>query len=223
MSSIAAYGGGRDHDEGDPLAPPDHPDDYTRNKAESERALFQLHAEEGLAVTTLRPAFVYGEHNMLDREAFFWDRIVRDRPVVIPGEGDRLMQWVSADDVARSAVMAADSAAAIGRAYNLAGPPITQVEYVRTLARAAGRDVQLAHIPRERILAAGGGLMAPPLYFGVYLDLPPLTVKPDRARSELGITPTPLEEGLRDTFEWYRRETRPEPDFTWEDALLRAS
>lgn len=219
-SSVAAYGGGTDHDESDPLAPADHPDDYIRNKATTERALFALHRDGVVPVTTLRPAFVYGPHNPFDRESFFWDRIVRDRAVIIPGDGSRPMQFVSAGDVVRSALAAADTEVAAGRAWNLGGPPVTQVEFVQTLARAAGREARLVHVPRERIQAAGGGLMTPPFYFGVYLDLPPLTMKGDRVREELGVELTPLEDGLRETFAWYSAQSRPAPDFTWEDEVI---
>jgi hypothetical protein len=62
--------------------------------------------------------------------------------------------------------------------------------------------------------------MAPPLYFGVYLDLPTLTVRTERAETELGIALTPLDDGLRDTFSWYARQARAEPDFSWEDGLV---
>jgi dTDP-D-glucose 4,6-dehydratase len=31
---------------------------------------------------------------------------------------------------------------------------------------------------------------------------------------------TPFDEGLRQTFEWYRAQERPAPDVEWEDALL---
>ena len=58
MSSVAAYGDGLNHHEGDALAPDDAPELYTRNKAMSERALFRLHQRIGLPVVTLRPPFV---------------------------------------------------------------------------------------------------------------------------------------------------------------------
>jgi nucleoside-diphosphate-sugar epimerase len=113
---------------------------------------------------------------------------------------------------------------AIGHAYNLANyPPITQLDFVRLLARVAGRDADLVHVPRERIQALGGGLLAPPYYFGAFLDIPPITVRADRVRAELGLELTSLEAGLRETFRWYERQRRPRPDFTWEDeALARA-
>jgi len=52
MSSVAAYGDGLNHHEGDALAPDDAPELYVRNKAMSERALFRLHQRIGLPVVT---------------------------------------------------------------------------------------------------------------------------------------------------------------------------
>jgi nucleoside-diphosphate-sugar epimerase len=65
--------------------------------------------------------------------------------------------------------------------------------------------------------------MMPPFYFGVYLDVPPLVVRTERARSELGLEFTPLEDGLRETYRWYKKQQRPQPDFSWEDQLLSAA
>jgi nucleoside-diphosphate-sugar epimerase len=220
MSSIAVYDSGLHHDEDDALAPADHPNPYNAQKAETERVLFRLHRERGIPVTTLRPAFVYGPNNPFARESFFWDRILADRPVIIPGDGARPMQWVHAADVAHAAVLATGAEVAVGRAYNVAGSPLTQVEFVEALARAAGKEPRLVHIPRERIEEAGGSLLEPPLYFGAYLDLPPLTVRASRVRSELGLHVRPLEEGLAETLAWYLDQERPGADFSWEERLL---
>lgn len=220
-SSVAVYPEDGEYDEDAALVPSDVPNPYAANKADSERALFELHRQRNLPVSTLRPAFVYGPNNPFEREAFFWDRIVRGRPIVIPGDGARTMQWVHARDVARAAVLVANSDVAVGRAYNLANyPPISQVEFVGLLATVAGKTANLIQVPRARIQEAGGQLFMPPFYFGAYLDVPPITVRPDRARSELGLELTPLEEGLRETFRWYEEQHRPEPDFSWEDRLL---
>ena len=221
-SSIAAYGAGVDHTETDALAPANDPNTYAAHKAESERVLFRLQREEGIPVTTLRPAFVYGPHNGFDREAWFWDRIVADRPVIVPGDGSRPMQFVHAEDVARVGLAAARRAASKGAAYGLGcTPPISQEELVQRLARAAGKSVRIVHVPRERLEAAGGTLFAPPLYFGVFLDPAPMTAKGDKVRDELGIELIPLDEGFRQTFEWYRTQERPQPDFSWEDQFVQ--
>ncbi|MBV8569761.1 MAG: NAD-dependent epimerase/dehydratase family protein, partial [Acidobacteriaceae bacterium] len=55
MSSVAAYGDGLNHHEGDALAPDDHANAYARNKAMTERALFRLHQRTGFPIVTLRP------------------------------------------------------------------------------------------------------------------------------------------------------------------------
>ncbi len=221
-SSVAVFPVGGVFDEDSPLVPSDSPEPYGAQKAASERALFALCQSDGVAVTTLRPAFIYGAHNPFDREAFFWDRLRDGRPIVIPGDGRATMQWAWSLDVARAAVLAAARDVAVGRAYNLANyPAITQLDFVHLLGRISGRAAKVVHVPRALIQQRGGALLAPPLYFGAFLDIPPITVRADRVHDELGLTLTPLETGLRETFTWYERQERPRPDYSWEDALLR--
>ena len=220
-SSIAAYPVGGEYDETDALVPSDYPNQYGAHKADSERALFELHRRQQLPVTTLRPAFIYGPNNPFDREAFFWDRIVADRPIIVPDDGARTMQWVHVDDVARAAISAASNEAAIGHAYNLANyPPVTQIEFVELLAQVAGKPANVVRLPRDLIERMGGNVFGAPMYFGVYLDIPPITVRVDRVRAELGLELRPLEDGLRETYQWYRQRRRPKPDFSFEDRLL---
>ncbi len=221
-SSVAAYGDVDEADEDAPLAAADHPDDYVRNKAESERALLRLHAENGLPAVSLRPPYIYGPENPFYREAFFWDRLLVPRPIIVPGDGSRLMGFIHADDFARASILAAESERAAGRAYNIAhAHPVTQEELVRTLARVAGVEPRLVFVPRETLTARGGRVFEPPYYFGQYFDMPAIVQKTDRARDELGFEARDFEEGLADSFEWYRREgVRKEPDVSWEDELL---
>ncbi|QJR37260.1 NAD-dependent epimerase/dehydratase family protein [Gemmatimonas groenlandica] len=223
-SSVAVYSTGGPFTEDSPLVPEDHPDVYGAQKANSERALFALGPSDGLPVSTLRPAFIYGPHNAFDREAFFWDRLRDGRPIIIPDDGQATMQWVSAHDVARAAILAATHEAAIGQAYNLGNdPPITQLDFVHLLARAAGTEAQVVHVPRARIQQLGGSLMQPPNYFGVYLDIPAITANAAQVTEHLGLTLTPLEHGMRETYAWYAQQPRVARDYAWEDALLRAN
>lgn len=219
-SSVAVYPEGGIFSEDAELVPASYPNPYSAQKAESERALFRLAEETGLRVSTLRPAFVHGPHNPFEREAFFWDRLVAGRPIILPEDGRRTMQWVSAADVAQAAVLAATMESGANRAFNLAGEPLTQAEYVRLLARVAGVEAELVPVPREQLQAAGGDLFGPPLYFGVFLDIPPITVSGERVREVLGLELTPLEAGLRETFDWYRSQDRTEPAVEWEDQVL---
>ncbi len=223
-SSCAAYGSGLDRLEDDALAPQDDPDAYCRNKANTERMLLRLHRERGLPAVTLRPPYLYGPENPFYREQFFWDRMLARRPIIVPGDGTRLMQFVYVHDYADAAIAAAESDNAVGRAYNVAEPePITQRELVQALAEAAGCAApQMVSIERELLTKLGGNLFEPPFYFAQYYDMPPITEDTSRAQSELGFRATPFIEGLRRTFAWYKNAERPEPDFSFDDKALAA-
>jgi nucleoside-diphosphate-sugar epimerase len=141
----------------------------------------------------------------------------------VPEDGTGTMQWVHVRDVARAAMRSADDDRSSGRAFNLASyPPVTQLEFVQLLARIAGKPANVVHIQREELVRRGGQLFTPPYYFGVYLDIPPITVRSDRARAELGLQLAPLEDGLGETYRWYQQQQRRPPDFSWEDNLLSA-
>src|SRR6202020_1014025 len=131
MSSVAAYGDVMNHAEDDPLASDIHPNPYIRNKATSERALFRMYHESRFPVVTMRPPFVYGPENPFYREAFFWDRLKLDRPIIIPGDGNRLMQSVHVNDLADACFYALDKHTAPGRAFNVGDEKaLTQVDAV---------------------------------------------------------------------------------------------
>ncbi len=223
MSSVAAYGDGLNHAEDDPLASDIHPDKYVRNKAVSERALFRMYHESKFPVVTLRPPFVYGPENPFYREAFFWDRMKHDRPIIIPGDGNRLMQFIYVNDLVEAAYAALEKPTAPGRAFNVADDkPLTQVEVVNEFAKAVGKSPQLVRVPRDLIARNGGNAFVEPLYFGQYYDLPPITQVVGRIKRVLGVVLTPFAVGLRETHKWYQRHPSHKTlDFTLEDKLMK--
>lgn len=223
-SSVAAYSSGLDHDEDDALAPPDDQDAYCRNKAETERMLFRLHREQGLPAVTLRPPFIYGPENPFYREQFFFDRLLAGRPILIPGDGSRLMQFVYRDDYVQACLLALDNDRAAGQAYNVGhAAAITQRELVEALGAAAGRKPELVFAPREKLLELGGEVFQPPYYFAQYYDMPPITMSTKRITDQLGFVETPFGEALERTFEWYNSQTsRPAPDFSFDEMVLKS-
>jgi len=222
MSSVAAYAEGLNHHEGDGLAMDDHPDRYMRQKAQAERALFRLHQRHGTPVVTIRPPFVYGPDNPFYREQFFWDRIRDKRPVILPGDGRRLMQFVYVKDLAQACIKAMDVPGVAGHAFNIACPrPLTQAEVVESIASAAGKTIETVRMPREKIMRMGGHPHGPKLYFGTYFDIPPITMIVAKAQRVLGFKPTPFAEGLKETYRWYsRKHPHSEFDYSFEDSLL---
>ena len=222
MSSVAAYGDGLNHHEGDALAPDNHPDSYVRNKAMSERALFRMHQRNGFPVVTLRPPYIYGPGNPYYREAFFWDRIRDNRAIVLPGDGRRLMQFVYVKDLIAAALKAAEDTHAIGHAFNVANlKPITQFDLVNILGDVAGKNPHIVRIPRPKILQMGGHPMGPNLYFGMYFDMPAITQVINKAQRVLKFQPTDFKEGLKETYKWYMRHHQKDgSNYPFEDKLI---
>jgi len=224
LSSVASYGDGLNHKESDPLAPDYHPEPYVRHKATTERLLFRMHAKSGLPVVTFRPPFVYGPGTNYYREQFFWDRLRAGRPIVIPGDGHRLMQFAYVHDLTLAMRKAMTEPRAVGEAFNIGDTkPLTQVELVERLARAAGVEPVLARIPRDVIQQAGGNAMAEPFYFGEYYDLAPITMNIGKVTRMLKMKLTPFEAGLKETWRWYTRHHKPRTaGFEFDDKLLAA-
>ncbi len=223
MSSVAAYGDGLNHHEGDALAPDDHPSPYARNKAMSERALFRMHQRSGFPIATLRPPFVYGPGDPFYREAFFWDRFRANRPVILPSEGHRLMQFIYVKDLVELAIKVMEQRNAVGHAFNTANQrAITQHELVLDLARVAGvKQPHVLSIPRELIHRAGGQVLGEKLYFGSYFDVPAITQIVTKAQRMLAFKPTDFVVGLKTTYRAYlKKRGFPRPDFSFEDELL---
>lgn len=225
MSSVAAYGDGLNHHEGDALAPDNHPDAYVRNKAMSERALFRMHQRNGFPVVTMRPPYIYGPANPFYREAFFWDRLRDNRKIVLPGDGRRLMQFVFVKDLVAACLRAIDEPGAVGHAFNIANArPVTQLELVQILGQVAGKTPEIVRIPRPKILQMGGHPMGPNLYFGYYFDLPPITQVITKAQRVLKFKPTDFVEGLKETYRWYlRHQEKDTSNYAFEDKLIAAA
>jgi nucleoside-diphosphate-sugar epimerase len=222
MSSVAAYGDGLNHKESDPLAPDYHADSYVSNKATTERLLFRMHAQTGLPLVTFRPPFIYGPNNPYYREQFFWDRLRAGRPIVIPGDGHRLMQFAYVNDVVEALVRAMYEPRAIGEAFNMGdSKPLTQVELVERLAKAANTEATLARVPRDVIQQAGGNAMEEPFYFGEYFDVPPITMNIGKVTRLLKMKLTPFDVGLKETYRWYVRNHKPRTaGFEFDERLL---
>ncbi len=176
----------------------------------------------GLPVVTFRPPFVYGPDNPFYREQFFWDRLRAGRPIIIPGDGHRLMQFVYVNDLVQAMVRAMEEPNAVGEAFNIGDPkPLTQVELVEKLAKAANVEPPLVRVPRDVIQQAGGNAMDEPYYFGEYFDLPPITENIGKVTRVLKMKLTPFEAGLKETYRWYTRNHKPRTaGFEFDDKLL---
>ena len=191
--------------------------EYAKNKIAGEDALLRRHREAGLPVTIVRPTHVYGPLNTRNNETFFFDRLVRGRPVLLPDAGGWLRQFGHVEDLADAMAAMLGVPAAFGRSSNVSGEEaITQAGFAELIADVIKRPLTLVPAPTP-----AGGKPAP---FGQNLVYDCHAVyTTTRVRAELGLRPRySLAAGLAQTFEWYLREglDRRPIDFAGEDALL---
>ncbi|RJT28509.1 hypothetical protein D3227_34185 [Mesorhizobium waimense] len=91
---------------------------------------------------------MFGPNNDLDRESWFFRRIRHGRPVLVPGSGSSVYQFLHEDDLGAAITTwlsrTKDALGPIFAAYNLADPElVTSAGLTVLLARVAGREVKM--------------------------------------------------------------------------------
>lgn len=121
------------HKEGDPVDP------KSRHKGKHETEAYLASSE--LPWTSIRPTYIYGSKNYNDLEAWFFDRIVRNRPIPIPGNGQLLTQFGHCYDLATAMAAVLGNSNAIGQIYNISGDRfVTFTGLAKACAIAAGKN-----------------------------------------------------------------------------------
>ncbi|MDJ0569696.1 MAG: NAD-dependent epimerase/dehydratase family protein [Pleurocapsa sp. MO_192.B19] len=129
------------HREGDAVDP------NSRHKGKHHTEAYL--AKSGIPWTSIRPVYIYGPENYNDLEAWFFDRIVRDRPLPIPGNGMYITQFGHIQDLAVAMAKILGNQTAIGKIYNISGDRyVTFNGLAMACASAVGKspeDIKLVH------------------------------------------------------------------------------
>lgn len=210
VSSLAVSGPtvpGRPLEEADrdrPVTP------YGRSKQAGEEAV----RASGVAFTIVRPPVVYGPR---DRQVLRLFRIAKTGVAPLLGDGTQELSFVHAADLARALMAAGESPATEGRTYHAAHPErVTQRAFVQAIGRAVGRSVRTLPLPPLVVRGAlwSTGAFARVLGRATLLShekadellAPAWTCSSEALARDAGWRAgIPLEEGLRETAEWYRR------------------
>ncbi len=134
------------------------------------------------------------------------------RGVVVQGDLDAPHSFTYAEDVARTLVRLAEDERAWGRPWHVpTAPAVTLREVARRIADVAGvSDRGLVVLPRAAVRL--GGLAVPflrELPEVRYQFAAPFVLDSSAAQRTFGLEPTPMDEGLRRTVEWWRAQERP--------------
>lgn len=193
---------------------------YGVGKVQCEDRLLELWRLEGLPVTVLRVGHTLGPRSpAATRDPGFFARIDAGRPILIPGDGFAALSLVHTKDVARLMASLIGNEAVRGEAYNVSGAEVTSiVGVVHLVARAMGKTAEIVHVPMD----VARRQHPPLLHWGESLAGAAI-LSIDKALRDIDWTPQfGIEDGYRDSYEWFLREGRGryQFDFTADDALL---
>ena len=195
---------------------PTDPQSRHAGKADTEAWL----RKEGIPFTSFRPTYIYGPGNYNPVERWFFDRIVHNRPIPLPGDGSTITQLGHVEDLAEAMARCIEVDAAANRIYNCSGKQgISFRGLIRAAAVACGRDPDGLDLrsfnpsdldPKAR--------KAFPLRLNHFLtDI-------TRVERELAWQPSfDLAKGLADSYSNdYAKSPTAAPDFSSDEALIGA-
>lgn len=213
VSSLTSYGPSaveRPHVETDPRRPIEF---YGQSKLEAEHA---VEASRDVSWTILRPGGVYGPGDVDYFEIF--KSIAKNG--ISPFYGNRNRWWsaIHVDDFVEATLRAATSEATVGRGYFVCdNDPMTWERFQQEITSASGRRVMEVPLPEVLTsVAASFGELAtkldgkPRLFNRQKAKMgaqEAWTCKSDAIRSDTGWAHQfPMDRGVRETLDWYRRE-----------------
>lgn len=190
-------------------------DPNSRHKGKHETEAYLANA--GIPWTSIRPTYIYGPGNYNDLEAWFFDRIVRDRPILIPSNGCHLTQFGHVEDLAAAMAAVLGNETAIGQIYNISGDRFVTFNGLAQLcAEAAGKEVKIKYYDPKQF-NFGKRKAFPMRVQHFFADI-------NKAKTELNWSPKfDLLSGLKDSFtNDYLAKDRDkiEVDFSTDDEIL---
>lgn len=140
----------------------------------------------------IRPCYVYGEYNNLYREAFVFDCAENGLPFYVPNDGSMSLQFFHVEDLCRIIEIILDKMPE-QKIFNVGNKTVTITEWVNACYRVLGKTPKLINVTN----GAKQHKYFPFLDYTYELDV--------TAQNELLTDLIPLEEGLKRSHEWYKR------------------
>lgn len=173
---------------------------YGPLKVLCERVVRSVFEERTLVV---RPGYVVGPHDRTDRFTSWVRRISLGGPMLAPGTGEDVFQFVDGRDLGAFVVRLLEIGAT--GPYNADGPPATLAEFLGAAAAALGTEPRVVWVPedvlRERRLEDRF-----PMWNGS--EFGAVTMDASKARAA-GLAHRPVEETVADTLTWDRDRGLP--------------
>jgi nucleoside-diphosphate-sugar epimerase len=132
--------------------------EYARLKIACEERLVRAHREAGFPATIVRPSYTFGPtwipSAVAGHDYTLVDRIRRGLPIVSHGDGTSLWVMTYHTDFAVGFVGLVGNPKALGEAFHITSDEVLTWDAIyATIARAAGREAQIVHVPSDLLAA----------------------------------------------------------------------
>jgi len=177
--------------------------DYSRAKIACEERLVQAYRAEKYPMTIVRPSHTYDRTKLPVQGGYtVIDRMRKGKKVVVPGDGTSLWVLTHHEDFAKGFVGLLGNHRAIGQAFHITSDELlTWNRIYELLARAAGAELRMVHVPSELIAAFdptwGAGLLGDKSHSMIFDNTKIKQVVPDFAAT------IPFSQGAEEILAWY--------------------
>ena len=166
-------------------------------KSSGQRQAEELLSELDLPFSYFRPQYIYGPKQGKSYLGYFFDRITRDLPVPVPGDGSQSVTFTHAFDNAAMIAAAIGSEKSIQESFNCATSDLlTYNELVQLCAGAAGKEAKICNYDPEAVEVTSKEL-------GFPFRETPFFVSVDKAKNLLEFSP---QYSIKEDIDWYFKD-----------------
>jgi NAD+-dependent farnesol dehydrogenase len=196
--------------------PPDFFTHYERTKAQIEQTIVPEFIHKGVQVVIVNPTRIYGPGLLNDANSVskIIKRHLEGKIGLVPSDGKSIGNYVFVDDVVEGQILAMKKGKP-GERYILAGENIAFIDLMKLIARESGQKSRFIKIPVFVMLFFSWIFLISAEITGIKPMITPGLVKkflPDwrvsseKANKELEYNPVDLENGIKKTIEWLKKE-----------------
>jgi nucleoside-diphosphate-sugar epimerase len=180
--------------------------EYSRNKIACEQRLMRAYVEQGFPVTIVRPSHTYDRTMVpISGRYTILNRMLQGRKVLVHGDGTSLWTLTHHKDFAVGFTGLLGEQRAIGEAYHITSDEWLSWNQIYTfLAKAAGVEPKLVHVPSEFIAAFdpewGAGLLGDKAHSAIFDNSKIKKLVPEFSAR------IPFSQGAREIIDWYTQD-----------------
>lgn len=169
---------------------------YGTDKLAAEKFLMKMNRENNLPVTILRPPYIYGEGNNVYREAFIFDRLRDNLPIIVPDNGETLVQFIHIEDLYTTILRLLENGVT-GEIFNVGNnSPISFYNWVTACMDAYGRTTPIVKFNNYKESGYTSRDFFPFFDYQYHLDISRISTfhKPE----------IDMKTGLKKALDWYK-------------------